>query len=292
MYSTYGITLGGLLVEDVTKTRFEDYLSDNIWKPLKMGRTNINVPATLTPDLAMGYEYLNGQNVPQSWEWYHTTPASSINSSAEDMAHWLIAHLNDGIYQNRNIMSKSMMAEMLKHHQSMHPGMYGVAYGFFEEYYGNLRFLHHGGNMAGFNSLVVLIPEKNAGFFFVSQHENSSFRDYLQWAILIRYYKNNYLHKIPSIADSTTQRTKMFAGKYKQNTYCHSCSTQARTLTFTVTANADGTIQTNGKKWIESKEKLIFIREDGQSKIAFKADSSGKITHMYFGGFWTFEKIE
>ena len=51
-YSTYGITLGGYLVEQVSGMEFEKYLSRNIWLPLGMTRTNIVVPDSLKSDLA------------------------------------------------------------------------------------------------------------------------------------------------------------------------------------------------------------------------------------------------
>src|SRR5688572_23635336 len=252
MYSTYGITLGGLLVENISNQKFEAYLRDNIWNPLEMKSTNINVPAELKKDIAVGYEWENGINMPQNWEWYHTTPASSINSTAEDMAHWMLAHLNRGQYNNRRIMSQKMMDEMLKHQQGMHPQTYGLAYGFFEEYYNGLCFLYHGGNMAGFNSHMILIPEKNAGFFFVSQHEGSSIRDHLQWTIFEKYYKNTDSLNVPAINPDNITRAKIFAGQYKYNVYCHSCDRQANTMVFNVVANSDGTIQVNNHKWIEA----------------------------------------
>ncbi len=289
MYSTYGITLGGLIVEDISGQAFENYLARNIWKPLQMTSTCITIPASLKDKAAMGYEIMGGINVPQNWEWYHTAPASSVNSTAEDMAHWLIAHLNKGEYRNDRIMSESMMQEMTKHQFSMHPAMYGMAYGFFEEYYKDIRFLHHGGNMAGFNSLAVLIPSMNAGFFFVSQHENSSIRENLQWAIFQKFYNTSSAPSKPVNSSQNSESPKIFAGQYRFNCYCHTCDVQPQTMTFTVSANADGTIQVNGRKWIETRENL-FVREDGESKIAFRTDSSGTVTHMYFGGYWTFEK--
>lgn len=289
MYSTYGITLGGLVVEDVSGQPFESYLAHNVWKPLQMNSTYITIPETLKDKIAMGYESSNGTNVPQNWEWYHTAPASSINSTAEDMAHWLIAHLNKGEYSNNSIMSKSVMDEMTKHQFSMHPAMYGMAYGFFEEYYKDIRFLYHEGDMAGFSSLAVLIPSMNAGYFFVSQHEGSSLRNYLKWAILQRFYKPSDAPVQPVNHVENLERAKLFVGQYKYNCYCHTCNIQPRTLTFTVSANLDGTIQMNGKKWVETQENL-FVREDGESKICFRTDSSGAVTHMYFGGYWTFEK--
>lgn len=56
-----------------------------------------------------------------------------------------------------------------------------------------------------------------------------------------------------------------------------------------ITANSDGSLSLNGRRWIEV-EPLFFVREDGASKIAFRADASGRITHM-FSGFWVFEKL-
>lgn len=290
MYSTYGVTLGGLIIEEKTNQSFENYLLDNICKPLQMNSTCITIPKELQDNVAVGYEYSGGANIPQRWEWYHTSPASSVNSTATDMAHWMIAHLNGGQYANKKIMSKDMMNEMVKHQFSMHPKMYGMAYGFFEEYYNNIRFIYHEGNMAGYSSLAVLIPGMNAGYFFVSQHENSSIRNYLKWEILVRYYKDaSYITPKPVNSTRDPKRAKLFEGSYKYNVYCHTCERQAQTMTFNVTANADGSIQMNGKKWIETEDKL-FVSEDGQSKIAFRTDGAGAVTHMYFGGYWTFEK--
>jgi hypothetical protein len=144
--------------------------------------------------------------------------------------------------------------------------------------------------MAGFNSLAVIIPGMNAGFFFVSQHENSSIRNNIKWSIFEKYYKDaTYMLPIPVTSITNPQRAKLFEGKYQFNVYCHTCEYQAQTLTFNVSANADGSIQVNGRKWIETEPNL-FIREDGKSKIAFRMDSTGAVTHMYFGGYWTFEK--
>jgi hypothetical protein len=181
---------------------------------------------------------------------------------------------------------------MLSHQAGMHPDMYGMGYGFFEEYHISLRFLHHGGNMAGFNSLVVLIPDKNAGFFFVSHHEGSSVRDHLQWAILDRYYKNEPSSIPPVIEGSLTLKAEHLAGNYRYNGYCHSCPTAPRTMTLTVKANTDGTIQMNNRKWIPTSSKLLFVRDDRKAKIAFRQGTDGQVTHLTFGGFWNFEKVQ
>jgi CubicO group peptidase (beta-lactamase class C family) len=66
-YSTYGITLAGELIEEVSGMSFESYLKTNIWQPLGMDRTSITVPESQASDLAVGYEYREGVNRPQPY---------------------------------------------------------------------------------------------------------------------------------------------------------------------------------------------------------------------------------
>ena len=289
MYSTYGITLAGLLVEDISGMSFESYLLRDIWQPLGMTRTSITVPTALSSDVAIGYEYGDGSYQPQRWEWYHTIPASSINSSAADMAKWMIAHLQKGVYGNARILSEKAVREMFVAHATGHPQLPGLSYGFEEEAFGDLRMLQHGGNMAGFSALVVLIPKYNAGFFVVTHGETSQLRDNLKWALLLRYYSEKKF-PLPQPAPSFNSRAHLFVGRYGWNTYCHTCPGRQPTSIMNVTSNPDGTLSLNGKRWIEV-EPLLFVREDGASRVAFRADATGRITHMFFGGFWVFEKL-
>lgn len=296
-YSTYGITLAGLLIEEVSGMSFESCLAKNVLKPLGMNRTNITVPAELADDLALGYEYVNGVNQPQAYEWYHTTPASSINSTAMDMARFMIMNLQNGRYGKARILSNDAARDMHLQHATGHAQMPGVTYGFFEDDYQGLRILEHGGNMAGFSSQLVLLPERNAGFFMVNHHENSNLRDTVKWALLERYYPPAVHRPAPSIPQPRpdfNQRASSFIGTYRWNTYCRSCGARPMAFgpTLKVTSNSDGTLSLSNsrKRWMEL-EPLLFIREDGGGKIAFRMNRAGKITHMFAGGFWVFERM-
>jgi CubicO group peptidase (beta-lactamase class C family) len=290
MYSTYGITLAGALVEDVSELSFEDYLAKNIWGPLGMKRTNITVPRALEGDVATGYEYGDGDHNPQKWEWYHTTPASSINSTASDMAIWMITHLQNGRYGGVRTLSEKAALAMHQTHATGHPKLPGLAYGFEEELYGDLRLLLHGGNVAGFSALVVLIPERNTGFFVVNHHEQSNLRDDLKWALLERYYGPARKTEVPKPTLEFNARAHLFAGSYGWNIYCHTCPGHEPGLVLTVSINPDGGITMNGRRWIEV-EPLLFSRDDGAAKVAFRTDKLGRVTHMFSGGFWVFERL-
>ena len=291
MYSTYGITVAGLVIEDVSGLPFEEYLKRNVWSPLGMSRTSITVPDSLRSDVAIGYEYKKETDTyePQKWEWYHTTPASSMNSTASDMAKWIIAHLQNGKYGEVRLMSEKAARETLRSHATGHPKIHGFTYGFHEEAYGTLRLVEHGGNMAGFSSLVVLIPERNAGFFVVAHGEDSQLRDNLRWALMDRYYSPEQKLPVPTPSANFNVRAHLFVGRYGYITYCHTCPGHQPGMIFRVTSNSDGSLTINGRRWIET-EPLLFVREDGLGKIAFRADQYGRITHMFFGGFWVFEK--
>ena len=290
MYSTYGITLAGTLVEDVSGLPFEEYMAANIWGPLGMTRTCITVPPELAGDVATGYEFGDAGQEPQAWEWYHTTPASSINSTAADMARWMIAHLQDGRLGEVRTLSEAAARDMHRTHATGHPQVAGLAYGFEEEWYGDLRLLVHGGNVAGFSSLVVLIPERGAGFFVVNHHEPSNLRNDLKWALLERCYGPASKSEVPEPLPDSVARAAAFAGRYGWNTYCHTCSEPTPWVVLTVDANPDGTLSLNGRRWIEV-EPALFVRDDGASRIAFRTDEEGSVTHLFSGGFWVFERL-
>jgi CubicO group peptidase (beta-lactamase class C family) len=71
-YSSYGMALAGLLVEDVSGRPFEEYLRSHIWQPLGMSRTFITVPSAFAADLATPYEMEGDELVPVPYELYQT----------------------------------------------------------------------------------------------------------------------------------------------------------------------------------------------------------------------------
>ena len=79
--------LAGYLVEVVSGQSYEDYLIEHIFEPLSMKRSGITVPESLADDVAVGYTFA-GEWSPQKWEFMNTDPASTINSTATDMANF------------------------------------------------------------------------------------------------------------------------------------------------------------------------------------------------------------
>src|SRR5262245_404668 len=289
-YSTYGITLAGALVEEVAQQPFEEYLRQNVWSPLEMTRTSIDGPAELEGDLAVGYERKDGALVPQAWEWYHTAPASSINSTAVDMAHYMIALLEEGRYGSKTLFSPATARAMQRQQKTMHPLIPGVNYGLWEDFVGSLRVTEHGGNMAGFSAQMVLVPSERAGFFVVGQLEGSKLRDTLKQAVLEHLFPAARTRlPAPTPAPDFAKRAAAFVGRYAPSSSCHTCQPRSVPYILEVKADDEGLLFT-GSKWIETAP-LLFERKAGTGYIAFQTDAEGKVVALHAGSYWGFEKL-
>ena len=287
-YSTYGITLAGALIADVSGQPFETYLREQVLRPLGMHDTAITLGSQQRARLLVPYEISGDQHLVQPYEWYHTTPASSLNSTAADMGRFIIAHLNDGKAGEAAILSAPVARRMREPSARGHPDVPGVALGFFEGDCGGERVLEHGGTVAGTSTLLVLLPNRRAGFFVASQLEGNTLRDGLKQAILERYFMATAK---PFAVPATTWAPPIdaFAGTYRWNVYCHTCGRAAPNGGPAVVANPDGSLSFAGQRWLRGGP-LLFRRDDGRSVLGFR-QSRGVITHLFIDGPLTFERI-
>ena len=275
-YSSFGAALAGLLVEEVSGQSYEDYLRQHIWQPLGMTRTYITPGGS-----PVGYEFANGQVTRAPYEWYHTTPAGSINSTAADMARFMIAHLEGGA----PILSQQATREMQRRQATMHPMLPGWTLGFQQNDLNGERIIEHGGDIAGFSSLMVLLPDRRTGFFVANHREGSNLRFTVEQAVLDRFFPDRRpAEKLPAPAGSAALADR-FVGTYRWNIYCRTCPPGRQQLfEFTVTANEDGTITTNGRRWVEVSP-FFFRSIEGKLRLGFAADSTGRVMHLT-GGSW------
>jgi hypothetical protein len=256
-----------------------------------MTRSSITVPDRLQADVARGYEIDGDSVVAQAWEWYHTTPASSINATAADMARFLMAHLGGGAIGRARILSEGSEKEMQRQQVTMDPHIPGYALGFSEDFVGGMRILEHGGDMAGFSAQMVLIPEARAGFFLVNHLEGSKLRDNLKWALLERYFPQARERRpVPTPPPAEQVRADRFVGRYAPLTSCWSCRPVRVGSLMTVTANPDGTLGFANGRWIAA-DSLRFVRENGSGYIVFHADPTGAIQYLFAGAFWGWQRI-
>src|SRR5262245_51050014 len=97
-------------------------------------------------------------------------PAGAINSTAEDMARWLLAQLEGGVVDGKTLVSAGALREMhtpqmviegLPVEDHVSPMSYGLGW-FIDTWRGHYR-VFHGGNIDGFSALVTLFPRDRVG---------------------------------------------------------------------------------------------------------------------------------
>ncbi len=287
-YSTYGIALAGLIVEDVSGQTLEEYMDEHIWSPLGMDMTSIEPPIEHQPFLASGYEMSDGNNVAASWEWYHTFPASSINSTFSDMEKYLKVLLNHGTYQGGKVLSKQLAKAMQSQQLSVHPEVFGFAYGFYERDRNGLKTFTHGGDMLGFSSMMTLIPSENMGILVSHHHEGTGLRNEVTDLITKHFGSAPQAQEAP---DRLVNDVQAFAGTYRWMTTCYTCDNDYGFRRHELSANSDGTLSGFGRKFYQV-EPLLFKSYDGQRIMGFKKDGKGEIRYMSLGNINAFEKIE
>lgn len=298
-YSTYNAALAGYLVEQITGKHLKEYLGENIFGPLGMSRTSITaVPEELRADLATGYEYDGKDYRALPFEWFNTYPASDINSTAVDMARFMMAHLEGGAYEGKRVLSRQAEAMMQSTHFRNHKGLAGWCYGFYETRQNDLRLVEHGGSMDdGYSDLMSLLPEQRFGIYIACNTEAGGFglAGAVKDAFFDRYFPARAATSETSASAQPEANLEKFAGKYRADIYCHTCPADGRAYVpepFEVVANKDGTLSFWDTKW-RQVEPMLFLSASGpragKIRVAFRADREGRVNYM-FQDIWAFER--
>src|SRR5207244_2561930 len=103
---------------------------------------------------------------PQGFEYIHNfAPAGALSSTANDMAKFMLAHLNDGALGDGRILKTETARQMHSRLLSPNPYLAGWAYGFYEVYANGRRMISHNGGTLNFYTDMYLLPAEKVGMF-------------------------------------------------------------------------------------------------------------------------------
>lgn len=298
-YSNHGLALAGLVVEKISGRPFVDYARLNLLEPLGMERSSFLLPPELAPHLATGYFPAGGINRPRGFDYlYNIAPAASLNATANDMALFMIAHLQGGRLQRERIVQEETAVKM-QSQQFVHPRQEdGVCYGFFEDIINNRRFIHHSGLWGGFASRLFLYPEGNLGFF-VSLNSNAGAEVHRK---LTAEFVNAFLppaeegpeEKEPAgaLLESFKSQVSACAGSYRPVRHSRHSLEKIKVLTARCRVKDLGQggmalelATPSGWEtvhWAEA-EPFFFRQQEGEETLSFRHDDRGRVTHLFWG---------
>jgi len=216
-YSDYSFALVGQLIEDVSGKPFAQYVDEKILQPLGMARSTFEqpLPPGLAEDLAVGYFVTDGAYEPSSFAFDQEPPASALSSTAEDMARFMIAHLQDGRYENVQILGEDVAQQMHAQQFTHHPDLPGMGYAFKERFVNGERLIGHGGDIGTYSSQMILHPEDDLGFYIQYNVFNDTLRNRLVVAFMDRYYTEESSAAVPETLEMSQEELSHYAGAYR-----------------------------------------------------------------------------
>lgn len=181
LYSNMAYTVAGAIAEAVTGQTWETNIKNKLFKPLEMHNSFTNLEAMLqTNNYSLGYGLSKGRVEETLYEEYFSyKPAGGIRSSSKDLANWMMAWLNKGVFNNHQVLPENFILNAQRHHNDRNnryeKDTYLQGYGLgwrVETTDGEFK-VYHGGNTSGFSTVVVLFPFRNLGITVLSNQQNS-----------------------------------------------------------------------------------------------------------------------
>ncbi|MEO5975935.1 MAG: serine hydrolase [Chryseolinea sp.] len=252
-YCNAAFAAAGEVVPAVTGQAWEDFIRENILKPLKMNHTqmlvadlpkasNIAVPYTMVANKLTALQYAPIDNL---------APAGTMSSSAKDMVNWLKVQIDFGMFEGQQVIPKEAIVQTRmpqsirgldqRDKQYTHFRLYGLGTALSDR--DGKLIVGHTGGVDGFLSSVMIVPEDKLGIVVLTNTDQNGLFQNLTNEIRDAYlnlpyvgYSNNELqaskkehlannHKTDSLKSIVAQKNKSalplasYVGKYTNAVY-------------------------------------------------------------------------
>jgi CubicO group peptidase (beta-lactamase class C family) len=279
-YSTYGTALAGYIVQRVSGMPFDTYVERHIFTPLGMQHASFRqpLPADRQADAAPGYH--SAEASPQPFALQTAAPAGALSISGDDMARFMIAHLQFGRAGEAQLLEQASVKEMHGYQRAAIPGLPGMALGFAHMDRDGQVILGQRGNLAGFQSVVALFPDQHAGIFIaIDGSQDTRLPQQLVNDFNARYFPPLPQLKLPTLA-TAKQHAGQLAGRYSSSITSQSNVLALRDLFQSVWVGVagDGTLripQLGAESWREVKPYVWVDDASGHQLAALVRD--GKV---------------
>ncbi len=298
-YSNYGYALAGLIIEEVSGEPYTDYMQNSILKPLQMDNSSFVINEEMEDKLALPY-HINDKNfIPFTFLFHNYSPAGGLKATPEDMANFMILHLQEGQFMNKNLVSPSAIKMMHQQQFTHHEQLPGWTFGFYEKFFNGYRIITHGGaNRLGHMSELLLIPEENLGLFFAANTFNPRVRDKLVDDFLKHFFPAADQPILKQDLLYEPEAVKKYAGSYYSTRQARNSVEKIMLLLGQFTIEADeNLLRINfpqgfqaADEVFEKVEALLFRGTENGTLVAFREDDRGNITHMFIENY-AFEKL-
>jgi CubicO group peptidase (beta-lactamase class C family) len=212
----------GLIVEKASNMKFDEYIRQHIFHPLKMTRsTYLKDEFENDPDTIIGYvpskegQSLVGVPPPLSRLFF---AAGGVYASVREMQNYLIALLNDGTFNGTQLIQKPSLEQMWTPHIKIPEetrglqGDAGYGYGWMiEKDFLGQTLIQHTGNVGFSSAVVAILPDQKIGVA-VGMNSVPGIYSLLARGLLAALLGKDMSQAVPILA--VQERLKLITGKY------------------------------------------------------------------------------
>jgi CubicO group peptidase (beta-lactamase class C family) len=295
-YSNYATSMAGYIVARVSGEPFDDYIEKHIFAPLEMTHSTFRqpLPEKLAPLMSSGYSVASEDA--KKFEIVGPAPAGSLSSSGEDMAHFMIAHLQNGEYQGNRILEAKTAEQMHDSPLTLLPPLNRMELGFFETNINGREVIAHLGDTQYFHTSLHLFLKENTGFYVSFNSAGKEGASHHLRIALFSDFADRYFpaqpHAPTQVDEATAkQHAQLLAGNWIASRGAFTTFMSAIGLISQTKVGVGpkgelivaGANDLNGKptKWVETSP-FDWQDPNGHDQLAAKV-VDGKVTRFSFG---------
>jgi CubicO group peptidase (beta-lactamase class C family) len=161
--------VAGLVVERVSGRRYEQYMAERIFAPLRMTATTaMQPPPDAAGQRARGYRWTGSRQEPLPFRYTYAAPAGGVSATAADMTRVLLALLGDGTVDGVRLLSAEALEALTATQYTPDSRIPGTAYGIGHWVTRGQRLLFGDGTLGDQIGVVVLAPADRFGMFLAA----------------------------------------------------------------------------------------------------------------------------
>lgn len=179
LYNNLMFTAAGQVIEELSGQTWEQFVQNRIFNPLGMSRSTLTIEDNIKgPEPAVPYSERRDSAELYRQPYYTAevaiAPAGAINSNVQDLSRWVIALLNGGKVDGKQVIPEAVLRETMVPSLAL-PNAALETRGWGEnlnQYYGMGRSVSsyrghllalHGGDLPGFHSQISIMPNDSIG---------------------------------------------------------------------------------------------------------------------------------
>jgi len=211
-----------LFIPTITGESWNDYVAQHLFAPLGMTHTDTTEAAVeAAANAALPHAKVDGKVEVIQRYWANNmdvfAAVGGINSSVNDMSHWLEMLLADGKYHGKTVLDPAVIQTMetpqtiIPAHtwigdwlrtQTPDSHFYAYGFGFMLQDYGQYNVVWHAGDINGMATAMALVPSEHLGVIVLSNMDQNRAAEGVVFHVLQSYLKLPHFDVSQALYDS------------------------------------------------------------------------------------------